>query len=111
APGTAQGRIPARAHRSSAWVPLHGAKAAESRNTNFPFVRLPSDKNRRIAHICSESSFLRTEPNCSGKTNLGRRNDMRMPVCLLALLGLAGCVAEAPVTTTTTDDTRTVTTG
>ncbi len=28
-----------------------GAEAAESRNTNFPFVRLQSGKNRRIAHI------------------------------------------------------------
>ena len=28
---------------------------------------------------------------------------MRMPFCLLALLGLAGCVAETPVTTTTTE--------
>ena len=90
---------------------LHCAEAAESRNTNFPFVRLQSGKNRRIAHICSESSLLRTEPDCSGKTNLGRRNDMRMPFCLLALLGLAGCVAETPVTTTTTEVTRTVTTG
>jgi len=36
---------------------------------------------------------------------------MRMPFCLLALLGLAGCVAETPVTTTTTEVTRTVTTG
>jgi len=75
-------------------------------------VRLPSGKNRRIAYICSESSLPRTEPNYSGKTNLGRRNDMRMPVCLLAVLGLAGCVAETPVTTTTTTEvTRSVTTG
>ncbi|PYL45846.1 MAG: hypothetical protein DME29_00640 [Verrucomicrobia bacterium] len=36
---------------------------------------------------------------------------MRMPFCLLALLGLAGCVAETPVTTTTTEVTRTVTNG
>jgi len=99
------------AHRPSACVPRHGAEAAESRNTNSPFVRLQSGKNRQIAHICSESSFLRTEPDCSGKTNLGRRNDMRMPFCLLALLGLAGCVAETPVTTTTTEVTRTVTNG
>ena len=57
--------------------------------------------------------LLRTEPDYSSKTNLGRRNDMRMPFsfCLLALLGLAGCVAETPVTTTTTEVTRTVTTG
>jgi hypothetical protein len=83
-----------------------------SRGTQtFHLCGFPSDKNRRIAHICSESSLLRTEPNYSGKTNLGRRNDMRMPCCLLALLGLAGCVAETPVTTTTTEVTRTVTTG
>ena len=68
-------------------------------------------KSPNRSYICSESSLLRTEPNCSGKTNLGRRNDMRMPFCLLALLGLAGCVAETPVTTTTTEVTRTVTTG
>src|SRR5436853_2957394 len=84
------------AHRPRACVPLHGAEAAESRNTNSPFVRLQSGKNRQIAHISSESSLLRTEPHCSGKTNLGRRNVMRMPFCLLALLGLAGCVAETP---------------
>ena len=37
---------------------------------------------------------------------------MRMPFCLLVMLGLAGCVAETPVTTTTTEVTReTVTTG
>ena len=30
---------------------------------------------------------------------------MRMPFYLLALLGLAGCVAEPPVTTTTTTTT------
>lgn len=38
---------------------------------------------------------------------------MRMPFYLLALLGLAGCVAEPPVTTTTTTTTtrETVTTG
>lgn len=37
----------------------------------------------------------------------------RMPLYLLALLGLAGCVAEPPVTTTTTTTTtrETVTTG
>src|SRR5438045_9487954 len=74
-------------------------------------MRLPSGKNRRIAHICSGSSLLRTEPDYSGKTNLGRRNDMRMPFCLLALVGLAGCVAETPVTSTRTEVTRTVTTG
>ena len=68
-------------------------------------------KSPNRSYICSESSLLRTEPNCSGKTNLERRNDMRMPFCLLALLGLAGCVAETPVTTTTTEVTRTVTTG
>src|SRR4029077_19197808 len=68
-------------------------------------------KSANRSYICSESSLLRTEPNCSAKTNLGRRNDMRMPFCLLALLGLAGCVAETPVTTTTTEVTRTVTTG
>src|SRR5207248_11539111 len=99
------------AHRPRACVPLHGAEAAESRNTNFPFARLQSGKNRQIAHICSESSFLRTEPDCSGKTNQGRRNDMRMLLCCLAPLGLAGCVAETPVTTTTTEVTRTVTNG
>src|SRR5439155_27053247 len=37
---------------------------------------------------------------------------MKIPFCLLLLLGLAGCVAETPVTTTTTEVTReTVTTG
>src|SRR4026209_2589953 len=67
-------------------------------------------KSPNRSYICSESSLLRTEPNCSGKTNLGRRNDMRMPFYfLMALLGLAGCVAETPVTTTTTEVTRTVT--
>ena len=36
---------------------------------------------------------------------------MRMPFCFLALLGLAGCVAETPVTTTTEITRETVTTG
>ena len=34
-----------------------------------------------------------------------------MPFCLLPLLGLAGCVAETPVTTTTEVTRETVTTG
>jgi len=84
-------------------------------------VPQPLSRGTQIFHLCGShsanrsicfgSSLLRTEPDCSGKTNLGRRNDMRMPFCLLALLGLAGCVAETPVTTTTTEVTRTVTNG
>lgn len=94
----------------SASVPLSGAEAADPRGRQT-FHLCSLGENWRIAHVCSESSLLRTEPDGSGKTNLGRRNDMRMPFCLLALLGLAGCVAETPVTTTTTEVTRTVTTG
>jgi len=104
--------VPSDLLRSCASFIAFSFRRPVSRGTQtFQFVRLPSGKNRRIAQICSESSFLRTEPDYSGKTNLGRRNDMRMPFCLLALLGLAGCVAETPVTTTTTEVTRTVTTG
>jgi len=84
---------------------------SRSRGTQTFHCAAPIRQKSANRSICFGSSLLRTEPDCSGKTNLGRRNDMRMPFCLLALLGLAGCVAETPVTTTTTEVTRTVTTG
>ena len=109
-PEAAARRIPARrtGHRS---VFRFTCRSRRVEGHKLSIVRPRSGKNWRIAHIRSGSSLLGTEPECSGKTNLGRRNDMRMPFCLLALFGLAGCVAETPVTTTTTEVTRTVTTG
>src|SRR5689334_9202392 len=79
---------------------------------------VPFDKQELPTRDLSEQAGapwqeIRAEPNAGGKTNLNREDYMRMPFYLLALLGLAGCVAEPPVTTTTTTTTtrETVTTG
>ena len=107
---SSSGKNSRRTHRLSASVPLHAPKPPGRGTQTFHCAASIWQKLANRSYPLW-SSLLGTEPECSGKTNLGRRNDMRMPFCLLALFGLAGCVAETPVTTTTTEVTRTVTTG
>jgi hypothetical protein len=81
--------------------------ARQPRKIDISFLRLPVRKNGESFISAWGLRFQEQSRIARAK----RTSDMKMPFCLLALLGLAGCVAETPVTTTTTEVTRTVTTG
>jgi len=90
--------------------------AAGSRSWRSPhrsreaFLSCHPERNRRISNYFYENP---NKAERSNKTNSKKEEYMRTSFCLLALTPFvfASCVEEVPVTTTTTEVTRTVTTG